>query len=170
MLCVRTERRGVESLVEASAAEAEAISAALAKASREQNGEQNLDRDRGSEATPSGKPPQASSAALMALNRASMANTIIHTPPTGVRLHHRAVSCINWVYRGCCVCIFSVFFHNGVLNLLFVSIQSVTHGWTIIWLHLSTVLGCEKKILATLIGFRHSVYSQEGHNLFFLPF
>lgn len=94
----RTERRGVESLVEASAAEAEAISAALAasaaKAAREQNGEveqQSNDKDRGGEATPNGKPPQASSAALMALNRASMASTITHTPPTGVRLHHRAV-------------------------------------------------------------------------------
>ena len=99
--------------MEASAAEAEAISAALAKASREQNGEidkQSLDRDRGAEATPSGKPPQASSAALVALNRASMANTITHTPPTGVRLHHRAVSSMNWVYRVCCTSTSSAFF------------------------------------------------------------
>ncbi|XP_024378190.1 serine/threonine-protein phosphatase BSL3 [Physcomitrium patens] len=95
----RTERRGVESLVEASAAEAEAISAALAasaaaKALREQNEEiekQTPERDRGVESTSTAKPPQASSAALMALNRASMAATVTHTPPTGVRLHHRAV-------------------------------------------------------------------------------
>lgn len=93
--------------MEASAAEAEAISAAIAasaaaKAAREQNGDvdqQNLDTDRGAETTPNGKPPQASSAALMALNRASMANTITHTPPTGVRLHHRAVSSMSWVYH-----------------------------------------------------------------------
>lgn len=104
--------------MEASAAEAEAISAALAasaaaKAAREQNGEsdkQPLDRDRGAEATPSGKPPQASSAALMALNRASMASTITHTPPTGVRLHHRAVSIMNWVYHVYCASTSSVFF------------------------------------------------------------
>lgn len=89
--------------MEASAAEAEAISAALAasaaaKAAREQNGEidqQSLDRV--AETTPNGKPPQSSSAALMALNRASMANTTTHTPPTGVRLHHRAVSSMNCV-------------------------------------------------------------------------
>lgn len=99
----------MESLVEASAAEAEAISAALAasaaKAAREQNGEveqQSNDKDRGGESTPNGKPPQASSAALMALNRASMASTITHTPPTGVRLHHRAVSSIHCVYHFCC--------------------------------------------------------------------
>lgn len=86
--------------MEASAAEAEAISAALAaaeaKAAREQNGEVDKhgpDRDRGAEATPSGKPPSsANSAALMALNKASNANTLGHTTPTGVRLHHRAVS------------------------------------------------------------------------------
>jgi diadenosine tetraphosphatase ApaH/serine/threonine PP2A family protein phosphatase len=85
----RMERGGVESLVEASAAEAEAISAALAAAeakSREQNG------DLGADATGSGKPPSSpSSAALMSLNRQSMATPPVHTPPTGVRLHHRAV-------------------------------------------------------------------------------
>lgn len=85
--------------MEASAAEAEAISAAMAaaeaKAAREQNGDidkHSPDRDRGAEATPSGKPPSSSHAALIALNRASNANTLSHTPPTGVRLHHRAVS------------------------------------------------------------------------------
>lgn len=85
--------------MEASTAEAEAISAALAAAeakSRHQNGEfepHSPDRDRGAEATPSGKPPSSpSSAALISLNRASMATTPVQTPPTGVRLHHRAVS------------------------------------------------------------------------------
>ncbi|KAG0626776.1 hypothetical protein M758_2G150700 [Ceratodon purpureus] len=93
-----SERRGVESLVEASTAEAEAISAALAAAeakSRDQNGgieAHSSDRDRGAEAATSGKPPSSpSSAALMSLNRASMGSTPVHTPPTGVRLHHRAV-------------------------------------------------------------------------------
>lgn len=93
----RSERRGVESLVEASTAEAEAISAALAAAeakSRDQNGETEThgpDRDRGAEAAPSGKPPPSPSSALMSLNRASMGTTPVLTPPTGVRLHHRAV-------------------------------------------------------------------------------
>ncbi|KAL6563699.1 Serine/threonine-protein phosphatase bsl2 [Orobanche gracilis] len=50
--------KGVEYLVEAAAAEAEAITAALAAAkARQVNGEVELpDRDRGAEATPSGKP------------------------------------------------------------------------------------------------------------------
>ncbi|XP_051120385.1 serine/threonine-protein phosphatase BSL3-like [Andrographis paniculata] len=74
--------RGVEYLVEAAAAEAEAISAALAAAKARQNGEVELpDRDRGAEATPSGnhiliKPDSATSN---------------DSTPTGVRLHHRAV-------------------------------------------------------------------------------
>lgn len=96
------ERGGVESLVEASAAEAEAISAALAAAeakSREQNGQMDShapDRDRGADATASGKPPSSpSSAALMSLNRQSMATPPVHTPPTGVRLHHRAVRILS---------------------------------------------------------------------------
>ncbi|KAK2640847.1 hypothetical protein Ddye_022610 [Dipteronia dyeriana] len=72
--------KGVESLVQASAAEAEAISATLAAVkARQVNGEVELpDRDRGAEATPSGKqmikPDSAGSNA-----------------PAGVRLHHRAV-------------------------------------------------------------------------------
>lgn len=85
--------------MEASTAEAEAISAALAAAeakSRDQNGEidpHSPDRDRGAEAATSGKPPSSpSSGALISLNRASMGSTPVHTPPTGVRLHHRAVS------------------------------------------------------------------------------
>ncbi|XP_028756764.1 serine/threonine-protein phosphatase BSL3 [Neltuma alba] len=81
----RRTSKGVEYLVEASAAEAEAISATLAAAkARQENGEVELpDRDRGAEATPSGKP-------ISSLIRPDLAgpNNII---PGGVRLHHRAV-------------------------------------------------------------------------------
>ena len=75
----------MEYLVEASAAEAEAISAALAAAkARQENGEVELpDRDRGAEATPSGK--QTSS--LIKPDSAGSNNIT----PGGVRLHHRAV-------------------------------------------------------------------------------
>ncbi|KAK9734624.1 hypothetical protein RND81_04G152800 [Saponaria officinalis] len=77
--------KGVEYLVEASAAEAEAICATLAAAkARQVNGEaESPDRDRGFEAEPSGKQiptmikPDASAP--------------LSTPPPGVRLHHRAV-------------------------------------------------------------------------------
>ncbi|KAF4346502.1 hypothetical protein G4B88_001111 [Cannabis sativa] len=81
----RRTSKGVEYLVEAAAAEAEAISATLAAAkARQVNGEVELpDRDRGSEATPSGK--QIST--LIKPDSAG-ANSI---PPAGVRLHHRAV-------------------------------------------------------------------------------
>ncbi|KAK4763090.1 hypothetical protein SAY86_008858 [Trapa natans] len=77
---------GVESLVEASIAEAEAISATLAAAkARQINGEVELpDRDRGAEATPSGN--QISSSIKMP-DSAGPSNIA----PTGVRLHHRAV-------------------------------------------------------------------------------
>jgi len=73
-------------LVEASAAEAEAISATLAAAkARQVNGEVELpDRDRGAEATPSGK-----QIPTMIKPDASAPGS---TPPPGVRLHHRAVS------------------------------------------------------------------------------
>ncbi|XP_041994139.1 serine/threonine-protein phosphatase BSL3-like isoform X2 [Salvia splendens] len=76
--------KGVEYLVEAAAAEAEAITAALAAAkARQVNGEVELpDRDRGAEATPSGK--QISSLIMPD----SMSNNSV---PAGVRLHHRAV-------------------------------------------------------------------------------
>ncbi|XP_057782060.1 serine/threonine-protein phosphatase BSL2-like isoform X4 [Salvia miltiorrhiza] len=76
--------KGVEYLVEAAAAEAEAITAALKAAkARQVNGEVELpDRDRGAEATPSGK--QISTL----IKPDSMTN--ISVPP-GVRLHHRAV-------------------------------------------------------------------------------
>ncbi|KAJ1407459.1 Serine/threonine-specific protein phosphatase/bi [Sesbania bispinosa] len=81
----RRTAKGVEYLVEASAAEAEAISAALAAAkARQENGEvESPDRDRGAEATPSGK--QTSS-----LIKPDSVGTNNITPG-GVRLHHRAV-------------------------------------------------------------------------------
>ncbi|KAK7257579.1 hypothetical protein RIF29_31644 [Crotalaria pallida] len=81
----RRTSKGVEYLVEASAAEAEAISATLAAAkARQENGEAELpDRDRGAEATPSGK--QISS--LIKPDSAGPNNIT----PGGVRLHHRAV-------------------------------------------------------------------------------
>ncbi|KAI3518368.1 hypothetical protein L1887_07018 [Cichorium endivia] len=73
--------KGVEYLVEASAAEAEAITATLAaaKARQSNGGEVDLpDRDRGAEATPSGK-------------QTSSPDVGINSAPAGVRLHHRAV-------------------------------------------------------------------------------
>ncbi|KAJ0966331.1 hypothetical protein J5N97_027469 [Dioscorea zingiberensis] len=79
--------KGVEYLVEASAAEAEAISATLAAAkARQVNGEaeQLPDRDRGAEATPSGK--QISP--LTKVSESSLSNSVL---PARVRLHHRAV-------------------------------------------------------------------------------
>ncbi|KAK7263478.1 hypothetical protein RJT34_31069 [Clitoria ternatea] len=81
----RRTSKGVEYLVEASAAEAEAISAALAAAkARQVNGEVELpDRDRGAEATPSGKQ-------ISSLIKPDSAGTN-SIPPGGVRLHHRAV-------------------------------------------------------------------------------
>ncbi|RVW95543.1 Serine/threonine-protein phosphatase BSL3 [Vitis vinifera] len=85
LLCRRLSK-GVEYLVEASAAEAEAISATLAAAkARQVNGEVELpDRDRGAEATPSGK--QIST--LIKMPDSAGSNNIA---PAGVRLHHRAV-------------------------------------------------------------------------------
>ncbi|GAB4851190.1 Serine/threonine-protein phosphatase bsl3, partial [Ancistrocladus abbreviatus] len=77
--------KGVEYLVEASAAEAEAITATLAAAkARQVNGEVELpDRDRAAEATPSGKQ-------ILTLIKPDSAVPNNTTPP-GVRLHHRAV-------------------------------------------------------------------------------
>ncbi|KAJ8568349.1 hypothetical protein K7X08_027882 [Anisodus acutangulus] len=77
--------KGVEYLVEASAAEAEAITATLAaaKARQQGNGEVELpDRDGGAEATPSGK-----ASSLINLDSSGSNNSA----PTGVRLHHRAI-------------------------------------------------------------------------------
>ncbi|KAJ8768204.1 hypothetical protein K2173_021144 [Erythroxylum novogranatense] len=81
----RRTTKGVEYLVEAAAAEAEAISATLAAAkARQVNGEVELpDRERTAEATPSGK--QISS---MIKPDSAGANDVT---PAGVRLHHRAV-------------------------------------------------------------------------------
>ncbi|XP_058196181.1 serine/threonine-protein phosphatase BSL3-like [Rhododendron vialii] len=77
--------KGVEYLVEAAAAEAEAISATLAAAkARQVNGEvEPPDRDRGAEATPSGKQ-------IPTLIKPDPEVSINSVPP-GVRLHHRAV-------------------------------------------------------------------------------
>ncbi|KAM7528228.1 hypothetical protein LguiB_031638 [Lonicera macranthoides] len=76
--------KGVEYLVEASAAEAEAISATLAAAkARQVNGEVELpDRDRGAEATPSGK-----QISTLIKPESAVSND---SAPAGVRLHHRA--------------------------------------------------------------------------------
>ncbi|XP_024537636.1 serine/threonine-protein phosphatase BSL3 isoform X1 [Selaginella moellendorffii] len=79
--------KGVESLVEASAAEAEAISATMAKvaALRQANGEVGSpERDGGADASTSGASPVTKGA-----KRES--STMNHTPQTGVRLYHRAV-------------------------------------------------------------------------------
>ncbi|KAJ4826808.1 Serine/threonine-protein phosphatase bsl3 [Turnera subulata] len=81
----RRTSKGVEYLVEASAAEAEAISATLAAAkARQVNGEVELpDRERSAEATPSGKQ-------ISTLIKPDSAGTN-SIAPAGVRLHHRAV-------------------------------------------------------------------------------
>lgn len=86
IILARRSSKGVEYLVEAAAAEAEAITAALAAAkARQVNGEVELpDRDRGAEATPSGKH-------ISTLIKPDSAMTNNSIPP-GVRLHHRAVS------------------------------------------------------------------------------
>ncbi|KAL6511070.1 hypothetical protein OROGR_022194 [Orobanche gracilis] len=77
--------KGVEYLVEAAAAEAEAISATMASAkARQVNGEVELpDRDRGAEATPSGK-----QIPMLTKPDSAVSNNFT---PAGVRLHHRAV-------------------------------------------------------------------------------
>lgn len=70
-------------MVEASAAEAEAIAKTLAAAkARQSNGEVDLpDRDRGAEATPSGKQMIKPDS-----------DVVTNSAPAGIRLHHRAVS------------------------------------------------------------------------------
>ncbi|CAA0825246.1 Serine/threonine-protein phosphatase BSL3 [Striga hermonthica] len=85
ILC-RSLSKGVEYLVEAAAAEAEAISATLAAAkARQVNGDvvETPDRDRGAEATPSGKQ-------ITTLIKPEPV-TSNNSTPAGVRLHHRAV-------------------------------------------------------------------------------
>ncbi|XP_074566466.1 serine/threonine-protein phosphatase BSL2 homolog [Curcuma longa] len=83
----RRPSKGVDYLVEASAAEAEAISATLAAVkARQVNGEvdQSPERDCGSEATPSGRP-------VSTTVKVADPSLEVNTPQTGVRLHHRAV-------------------------------------------------------------------------------
>ncbi|XP_073395969.1 serine/threonine-protein phosphatase BSL3 [Physcomitrium patens] len=96
----RSERKGVESLVEASAAEAEAINNTLraAEAKPLAGGDANgnaenggPDRDRGGEATPSGKSAMSGAAGSTAGSKLSHGEGAFTPPPTGVRLHHRAV-------------------------------------------------------------------------------
>ncbi|KAJ7551928.1 hypothetical protein O6H91_06G034900 [Diphasiastrum complanatum] len=82
----RTASKGMESLVEASAAEAKAISAAMAKAAVQHKMDGDIGKlspgvDTGAEALPGGKPPTLSSSVFLPTNTASME----------VRLHHRAV-------------------------------------------------------------------------------
>jgi hypothetical protein len=82
--------KGVEYLVEASAAEAEAISATLAAVKARQNGEteQLSDRDGSSEATPGGN-----QMSLIKVPEPVLQNNNSNSIPSpGVRLHHRAVS------------------------------------------------------------------------------
>lgn len=85
----RRPSKGVESLVEASAAEAEAISAALAAAkARQSNGEvdqTSVADDPATDASATGKPPQ------MSVSKAQLGPIENLSPPTDVRLHHRAV-------------------------------------------------------------------------------
>ncbi|XP_062202119.1 serine/threonine-protein phosphatase BSL2 homolog isoform X2 [Phragmites australis] len=79
--------KGVDYLVEAAAAEAEAISATLAAVkARQLNGEveHSPDREQSPDATPSGK----QNSSLIKPDPA-LSNSL--TPPPGVRLHHRAV-------------------------------------------------------------------------------
>lgn len=91
-------------MVEASAAEAEAINNALkaaeakAAASRESNEVEGggPDRDRGAEATPRGKPLASPAATLMGLNK--LPDGARTPPPTDVRLHHRAVRSRTYFY------------------------------------------------------------------------
>ncbi|KAJ7545490.1 hypothetical protein O6H91_09G122400 [Diphasiastrum complanatum] len=85
----RRESKGMESLVEASAAEAKAISAAMAKAAAQRQvngdiGKQSTEVDHGVEALPAEKPPTSSSSMLLPTNKGMNA-------AMEVRLHHRAV-------------------------------------------------------------------------------
>lgn len=88
----RTESQGVESLVEASAAEAEAISAALAAVkARKSNGEmdQNASElDNGADSSSSEEKPSSTVASVDKALPTPVENI---SPQTAVRLHHRAV-------------------------------------------------------------------------------
>jgi hypothetical protein len=106
----RRTNKGVEYLVEASAAEAEAISATLAAAkARQVNGEVELpDRDCGAEATPSGKPT------FSLIKPDSMGSMSV--TPAGIRLHHRAVSVTLIVLNISSLALYC--FEHHVLHLL----------------------------------------------------
>nr|QFS19065.1 putative serine/threonine protein phosphatase BSL2 [Apopellia endiviifolia (species B)] len=86
--------KGVELLVEASTAEAEAISAALAAATARQvlvvHDKGVPERDGGADASPSGKSVSAQLSTILP-SKSGMVATLVHSPPLGVRLHHRAV-------------------------------------------------------------------------------
>jgi hypothetical protein len=95
-LCRRLSK-GVDYLVEASAAEAEAISATLAAVkARQVNGEMEHSPDR--EQSPDAAPSAKQNSSLIKPDPALMNNS---TPPPGVRLHHRAVSWKNSSF--CCL-------------------------------------------------------------------
>lgn len=100
----------MEYLVEASAAEAEAISATLAAAkARQVNGEVELpDRDCGAEATPSGKPT------FSLIKPDSMGSMSVTS--AGIRLHHRAVSVTLIVLNISSLAVY--YFEHHVLHLL----------------------------------------------------
>eukprot|EP00249_Psilotum_nudum_P023897 c29021_g2_i2 orf=373-3453(+) len=86
----RKASTGVESLVEASAAEAEAITAALARV-RQSNGEVNQsipDCNNCADSTPSENQPLSPAITITKGQPTPLKN---HSPPTSVRLHHRAV-------------------------------------------------------------------------------
>ncbi|KQJ85747.1 serine/threonine-protein phosphatase BSL2 homolog isoform X2 [Brachypodium distachyon] len=83
----RRSNKGVDYLVEASAAEAEAISATLAALkARQVNGEMEHSPDR--EQSPGAMPSGKQNLSLIKPDAALLNNS---TPPPGVRLHHRAV-------------------------------------------------------------------------------
>ncbi|KAL2623704.1 hypothetical protein R1flu_003909 [Riccia fluitans] len=90
----RSATKGVDLLVKASAAEAEAISAALAAANARHNnrgsGKESLERDRGAEASSSGKSVISPGIAATP-NKTALITSSAHPQPVGVRLHHRAV-------------------------------------------------------------------------------
>jgi hypothetical protein len=87
LICHRRSNKGVDYLVEASAAEAEAISATLAAVkARQVNGdaEELSDKEQ--------SPDSTSSSKHSSLIKPDTALSNNMTPPPGVRLHHRAVS------------------------------------------------------------------------------
>jgi hypothetical protein len=85
----RRERANVETLVEASTAEAEAITAALAAAKARQSMDQGLAKiDDGTDTAIKEKP----SSTIIVANKPPLVPLDNYSPQTGVRLHHKAVS------------------------------------------------------------------------------